>query len=140
MITITAYIKPVHVTYLILKIDVKSWSRKMGILVNKKGKSMWMNHPFKLRYNLDIQSGFGSCFYQIMAVKLQLPFLTKRWISQVLAGWKFWRYVWNINGFVERLFKWFLQIVQKVFPLWLVYSICKKLGLEIVVIYRSRYR
>jgi len=45
--------------------------------------------PFGLGYNLDIQSGFGSGFYQIMAAKLKLPFLTKKRISQVFIGWKF---------------------------------------------------
>ncbi len=86
-------------TYLILKVGVKSLSRKVGFFAKKKGKSMWLNHPFKLRYNLDIQYGFGSGFYQIMAVKLKLPCLTKKWISQVFWRMKKLRYVWNICNF-----------------------------------------
>ena len=84
---------------------IEDWCQIIGLknasLGNLKGKSMWLNHPFKLRYNLDIQSGFGSSFYQIMAVQLKSPCLTKKRISQVFAGWKFWRYVWNTSEFIQ---------------------------------------
>jgi len=62
---------------------------KNGDFGKKRANPCDKIHPFELRYNLDIQSGFGSGFYQIMAVKLKLPFLTKRCISQVLEGRKF---------------------------------------------------
>ncbi len=82
---------------------IEGWCQIIGPknagLGNLKGKSMWLNHPFKLRYNLDIQSGFGAGFYQIIAVKLKLPFLTKKWISQVSMVSISFRYVWNTSGF-----------------------------------------
>jgi hypothetical protein len=61
----------------ILKDGVKPRSLKIGILAKKRANPFDRIHHFKLRYNLDIQSGFGSGFYQIMAVKLKLPFLKK---------------------------------------------------------------
>jgi hypothetical protein len=32
--------KPIHAPYLIRMINAKSWFQKMGLLANKKGKSM----------------------------------------------------------------------------------------------------
>jgi len=64
--------------YRIWIIDVKSESLKLGFRQIKRANPCDRIHHFKLRYNLDIQYGFGSGFYQIMAVQLKLPFLTKR--------------------------------------------------------------
>ncbi len=53
-------------------------ARKNAVLGNLQGKSMWLNHPFKLRYNLDIQYGFGSGFLSNHGCKTQTALFNKK--------------------------------------------------------------
>ena len=110
---IIADIKLIYAAYLIFAVAVKSESRKIRPLANKKGKSRWSDSSYELWLQNNIQSGFLlnigwiTDVVHIWDVAIEKMDITKifrlrksvvRWRNQQFRDWK-----------IFKIARWYLQ-------------------------------